>query len=428
MTESKRPSLKITPGGGFGGGKNFMNARASSEKPANTRKTLKRLSAYIGKSKMLLSVMLMLMLLITLIDILGPSFQQRAIDTISVSGDSVYVDFPHMVHYLIIMVMLFLVSAVLTYIQGILAARLSQSTVYSLRKELFDKFAHLPVRYIDTHAHGDLMSRMTNDADNVSNAVAQSITVFFQAILTLIGAFSMMLYYSPVLTLAAIVTIPITFFVSKILGNHMRKYFKEQQILLGRLNGHVEEMVTSYRTVVSYGKEDAAVSEFSETSEELRKYSIKARVWGSIMGPIMNFLSNFQYVLIAAVGGFLILSKVSTLTIGAIQAMLQYSKKFSQPINMIANQYSIILTALAGAERIFDVMDTEDEIDEGKQCLDVQSVCGDIEFEHLNFGYEKAHPVLKDFNLSVCHAQKIAIVGATGSGKNDSGQSADAIL
>lgn len=406
---------RFGPGGRPGGGP--MNARANVEKPKNMRRTFLRLMQYIGKSQIVLVSLLTLMLGITIIDVIGPMFQQKAIDTISYQNGQLMVDFDNMKRYLLIMLIIFALSALMTYFQGILSAKLSQHTVYVMRNDLFHKISSLPIQYTDTHRHGDIMSRMTNDVENISNAVSQSITTLFSAVLTLVGAFSMMLYYSWILTCIAVVTIPLTIFISTNLAKFMRKYFQRQQRLLGRLNGNVEEMVTSYRTVVAYGKEEEAVKQFSDTADALRKCSIRAKVWGSVMGPIMNFLGNLQYVLIAATGGFLILSGSTTITIGSIQAMLQYSKKFSHPINMIANQYSTILTALAGAERIFEIMDSADEVNEGTVSLKLDKIQGDIEFRNLEFGYVLGERVLRNFNLSIKAGQKIAIVGATGSGK-----------
>ncbi len=413
MAEPKREQQTIVRVGGRGGP---MTGRANVQKPHDMKKTLIRLFKYIGKSRIVLISLLVLMLVITIIEIAGPKFQQLAIDSISYVDNKLTVDFDTMKKNLFIMLVIFLVDAALTYVQGLLSAKLSQTTVHDMRGDIFAKISKLPIRYTDTHRHGDIMSRLANDTENISNAISQSITTLFSAVLTLVGALIMMLYYSPLLTVIAVITVPITIFVSTKLASFMRKYFKQQQQLLGELNGNVEETVTGYRTVVAYGKEDDSLNRFSETADKLRDCSIRARVWGSIMGPIMNFLGNLQYVLIAAIGGFMVISGAD-MTVGGIQAMLQYSKKFSHPINMIANQYSAILTALAGAERIFEILDSDDEIDEGTNPITPEEIRGDIEFTDMRFGYEPNEPVLKGMNLSVKAGQKIAIVGATGSGK-----------
>ncbi len=417
MSEKRKPGGMPPPGrpGGRPGGP--MGARLNAEKPKNTMKTLGRLIRYIGKNGVILIFLMLIMLAVTGADLLSPFFQQKAIDTISLENGKLAVDLNAMVGYLAAMGGVFAISATLAYFQGILAAKLSQSTVYTMRNDLFRKISHLPISYTDSHRHGDIMSRMTNDVENVSNAVSQSITTLFSAVLTLIGALVMMLYYSPIMTAVAIITIPLTLLVTTFLSKFMRKYFIRQQRILGQINSNVEESVTGYKTVVAYGKEVESVEKFAANAEELRTTAISARVWGSIMGPIMNFLGNFQYVLLAATGGFLVLTGRGHVTVGAIQAMLQYSKKFSHPINMIANQYSTILTALAGAERIFEIMDAANEIDAGRTDIAVADIKGDIRFENLQFGYVPGEPVLKGFDLDVKAGQKIAIVGATGSGK-----------
>ena len=399
-----------------------MGARINAEKPKNLKRTIGKLLGYIGKSKMLVILLIAIMATVTICELAGPAFQGAAINTIYFDSavGRLRVDLGAMLWALAAMGALSLISASLSLLQGIIAAKLSQNTVYMMRNDLFKKISRLPIKYTDTHRHGDIMSRMTNDVENVSNAVSQSIASLISSVLTLVGAFCMMVYYSWVMALIACITIPLTITVSTNLAKFMRKYFVKRQKLLGALNAQVEETVTSYKTVVAYGKEKDAQRVFEGISEEYKKSSISARVWGSVMGPCMNFLGNMQYVLIAAFGGYFMLNPsflVPSMKLGSIHSMLQYSKKFTRPVNEIANQYASILTALAGAERIFEIMESADEIDEGTRSVNIKSAHGSIRFESIDFAYEKDEPVLKGLDLWLSSGQKIAIVGATGSGK-----------
>ncbi|WP_295155093.1 ABC transporter ATP-binding protein [uncultured Ruminococcus sp.] len=389
--------------------------RINAEKPKNARETLSKLLRYIGKSEYLFFGLLAVMLSITLLGLAAPYIQQIAIDCITLDDNKLEVNTDRLIKTLVILGTVYLVNSVLSYFQGIFSAKLSQRTVSTMRRDLFGDLVKLPIKYFDTHRHGDIMSRMTNDVENISNTISQSIGSLISGVLTVIGSIIIMLTYSPLLTLISLSTVVLTIFVSGKMTKFMRKYFLQQQIILGKLNGHVEEMVTGHRTVVSYSKEQAAVEEFNKMSDELRKTGIRAQICGGVMGPLMNCIGNFGFVMIAAFGGWF--SYKGWITVGTIQAFILYSKQFSRPINEIANQYANIQTAIAGAERIFEVMETKPEKDEGKADITAEDVRGDICFKDIHFGYEADKPVLKGLDLDIKQGQKIAIVGATGSGK-----------
>ncbi|MCI6842996.1 MAG: ABC transporter ATP-binding protein/permease [Clostridiales bacterium] len=412
----ERPIVSMRPGGGPGGPRGGgPGGPMVREKPKNVKGTFRKLTKYIGKNKYLLFALVILVMLIALLNLAGPALQATAISTITIDHDGAHVDFAKLYKTVILMAAVYIVSSVFTYLQGIAAAKLSQNTVSTMRQDLFEKISYLPIKYTDTHRHGDIMSRMTNDVENISNSISQSIASLFSAVITLIGSLVMMIYYSWQLTIVAMVTIPLTLLVTTQLSKFMRKYFVAQQTILGQLNGHIEETVTGCKTVIAYSKEDAAIGTFAKIAEEYRKVGIKANIWGGIMGPCMNMIGNLGYLLVAAFGGYF--AAGGLLGIDAIQAVLQYSKQFTRPINEIANQYTQILTAMAGAERVFEIMDADSETDNGKNPIKVEDIRGDITFRDMYFSYKPGEPVLKGFDLDVKQGQKIAIVGATGSGK-----------
>ena len=395
-----------------------------AEKPKHLRKTVKRLLSYIGKKRNILIVMIICVMLSVGVTLVAPIMQTEALNYLTIESAGGYmqiidgiprIDFASMIKILIALGVLFVLSSVFTYTQARLSAKLSQSTVRTMRSDLFHRIVKLPLKYIDNHPHGDIMSRMTNDIEHISNTISQSVTSLISSLITIIGALVIMLYYSPLMTLVSIVTIPVTLLVTSFVTKRVRRYFVAQQKLLGKLNAEVEESVMGYRTIMAFSREDITKAEFSKISRALRKTGIKAEIFGGVMGPLMNLVNNAGYLLIVIIG--VILAVNQTIPVTTVYLFIQFSKQFTRPINEVANQFTAILNAVSGAERVFEIMDESSEIDEGEKILDPKDPIGHLSFRHVNFAYVPEEPVLKDFCLEVDQGQKIAIVGKTGSGK-----------
>lgn len=416
----KKP-MDMRPGGGPRRGMSMI-----AEKPKNMKKTLSRLLKYIVTNKFMIIMLVASVIISALLNLAGPSIQGEALKFLTPSTDeggkliiledgTVKVDFAGMTRLLVLLGAVYLLSSLFTYIQGHISAKLSQKTVYRMRGDLFRKIEKLPIKYIDNHPHGDIMSRMTNDIENISNTVSNSVTSLISGIITIIGAFSLMLYHSWQMTLVALVTIPLTVLVTTKLTKYVRRYFMRQQQLLGAINSQVEESVTGYKTVVAFGHENEIKDEFNRTGDELRTAGIKAEIFGGVMGPLMNIIGNVGFLLIVICGALFTMKGLIGIT--TIYVFIQYSKQFTRPINEVANQYTSILNAITGAERVFEIMDQNDETDEGKKVLLPADIKGNISFRNICFSYVQSEPVLKNFNLEISSGQKIAIVGKTGSGK-----------
>ena len=391
---------------GFRGGPG-RNMGAPTEKPANMMQSLKRLFAYFSSEKLFVLLLIFCVTAGVLCGSFAPRMQSNAIDAV-VQGS-----YGLLPRFLITMLVLYVLNAGAALFQGLLSARLSRNIVKKLRGDLFDKIVHLPVRYLDSHSHGDLMSRMTNDAENVSGVISQSLSSLFSGVLTLIVTLAMMLSYNVLLTLLTCSTVLLTLAATRFLSAKMRLYYVKRQELLGKVNSSVEEMVTNCRTVTAYNLQDESVENFTVTSDALKKTGIIADIIGNAMGPVMNTLSNVTFVIVAVFGAvFAIRGYIS---VGVISAFIIYSKQFSRPINELAQLYSQIATALAGAERIFAVLDVASEDFSGEP--ELTDVRGIVEFKHVNFSYEPGKQVIYDFNLRVEAGKKIALVGSTGCGK-----------
>lgn len=389
-----------------------------AEKPKNFKKTVSKLLGYIGKNKILLIIMVICVIASAAVTLIAPTMQTEALNYLTpesmggkmtTSSGKPVIDFDSMIRILVILAVLFVASSLFSYIQSRLSAKLSQTTVKTMRGDLFRRIEKLSIGYTDNHPHGDIMSRMTNDIENISNTISQSVTSLISSVITIIGAFCIMLYYSWEMTLISIVTIPLTLLATTFLTKRVRRYFAAQQKLLGELNAEVEESVMGYRTIIAFSREEKIKKEFRETSSALKKTGIKAEIFGGVMGPLMNIINNIGFLLIVTAGvAFAINGRFSVTT---VFLFIQFSKQFTRPLNEIANQYTSILNAVTGAERVFEIMEEPSEIDEGKIILDSDEITGRLSFRHINFSYVPGEPVLKDFCLEVDKGQKIAIVG-----------------
>ena len=383
------------------------NRNLTVEKAKDKKGTLKRLIAYFAAEKAMIIGLLAAVIVVVICSVYAPKLQSNAIDIIA-SGR-----FKELTPILITMVVVYIIHSICTFLQTKISAVLSQNIVKKMREDLFRHIVNLPVRYLDSNSHGDIMSRMTNDIENISTTVSQSLSSMFSGVLTIIGTVIMMTVLCPQLALLSCVTVILTVIATKFLSKAMKKFFTKRQVLLGNLNGTVEEMVTGYKSVVAYNRQENVIKDFNNVSDELTRVGIIAEILGSSMGPVMNVINNISFVIIAAFGGYFAINHI--ISIGVISAFIVYAKQFGRPIDELAQIYGQIQTAIAGAERVFAVMDEPLEDKSGDKNMD--KLEGVIKFKDVNFSYTKDKQVLYDFNLQVKAGQKVALVGSTGSGK-----------
>ncbi len=398
-------SQRQTAPQGFGGRRGNMGAPI--EKPKSGGKTLRRLLAYFASHRAAVILLFFVVTATVLLRIAAPAYLSRAIDAITMRS------FDKLPQILLIMIVLYVTSSACNLLEEYLGAKLSQKIVKGMRQDLFRKTIDLPVSYLDNHSHGDLISRMTNDAENISNVVSSSLTSLFSGLLTLVGTVAIMLSYSWQLTLLSCSVIIFSVLFTRFLSRYIRKLYVKRQGLLGALNGIVNEKVSNYKTVTAYNQQESVVSDFNATSDELTKTGILSEILSSSMGPVMNMLNNVSFVVVAVFGGWQVIQ--GNITVGVISAFIIYSKQFSRPVNELAQLYGQVQTAMAGAERIFEIMDAPAENKSGDTRM--KETRGVIEFEHVNFSYVPGKQIIHDFNLKVEAGKKIALVGSTGSGK-----------
>lgn len=380
---------------------------AEVEHAENVGATLKKILLYFAKEKVMVISMLMIVIFGTLCGVYAPSLQSKAIDIIAGTGKGT------LILAVAAMLGMYLLYSLSQFLQNLISAKLSQRIVKRMREELFGKIIDLPIRYLDSHSHGDVMSRMTNDIENISTTVSQSLPSLFSGVLTIIGTVAIMLWYCWQLALLSCATVILTLLATKILSKNVRRFSRKRQQLLGQLNGTVEEMISGYRTVVAYNHQDETTDEFCTTSDSLTKAGIRTDIFSGVMGPIMNCIGNIGFVIIAAFGGYFAINGI--ISVGIISAFIVYAKQFSRPINEIAQIYGQLQTAIAGAERVFIILEESSEDMSGDDLAENDDAV--VTFKDVNFSYKPGHPVIRDFSLTVPSGKKVALVGSTGSGK-----------
>ena len=378
-----------------------------AEHAEHAKDTIKRILKYFSHEKPMVTAMLMSVLFGTLCSVVGPGMQSRCIDIIAGSRHD------SLSRNLVLMLAAYMMYSGSQLLQGLLSARLSQRIVRRLRVELFGKITDLPVRYLDEHSHGDVMSRMTNDIENISTTISQSLPSLFSGVLTIAGTAAVMVWYCWQLALLSCTTVILTLAVTRFLSGKVRKFSRRRQMYLGQLNGTVEEMVSGYRTVVAYNHQEITTESFCRISDEFTRAGIRTDIFSGVMGPVMNCIGNIGFVVIAAFGGYFSLNGM--ISVGVISAFIVYAKQFSRPLNEIAQIYGQLQTAIAGAERVFVVLD-EGEEEKGGGSL-AEGTDAAVVFRNVDFSYSPNHPVIRDFTLTVPSGRKVALVGATGSGK-----------
>lgn len=412
-----------------------MDHKHGFVKPKNAKQTFGRILQYMGKSKLFLIIVFISLVLSTVCQI-GASYWLKPIlndiETSVLAGNFMTEGIKALVKNLVIVGALYCGTALFTFIQSRVMVKIAYKTTNLIRKELFNHMQSLPLRYFDSKTHGEIMSRFTNDIDNVQMMLEQSMVQLVSSAFTFTGIIIMMIYLSPLLFGIALIFLIIMLITVSKIGKQSKKYFREQQKELGVMNGNIEETVEGLKVVKVFNHEDKINEEFGECNEKFRKAATNANFYAGVMGPSSTGINNASYATVALAGGLLVLT--ASIDIGTYFTFLSYSKQFTQPINQIANQMNTIFSALAGAERVFEIMDMAPEVDEGTVTLEQKEengelrsywndggklipVEGNVEFENVNFSYVPEKPVLKNISLYAKPGQKIAFVGSTGAGK-----------
>ena len=398
-----------------------MRRGQTTEKPKDFKKTTKKLiNSYLAKYKIPLIIVLIFAVGSTIFTIVGPKILGNATTEIfngimsKLSGGS-GIDFGKVAQIAITLLGLYLLSAVFSFVQGFTMTGIAQKITYKMRNDIAVKINKLPMNYFDKRTHGEVLSIITNDIDTLSMNLNQSITQIITSVCTIIGILIMMFSISWQMTLISLVILPIAAIIVKIIVGKSQRYFNRQQEYLGHVNGQVEEIYGGLTVVKAFNAEGKVTNTFDKANDELYKSAWKSQFLSGLMHPVMNFISNIGYVGVAVAGGYLAIN--GTITVGNIQSFIQYNRQFTQPINQIAQISSMLQSMVAAAERVFEFLEEPEELDTAKGNIDTSKLHGNVEFDHVKFGYNPDKIIIKDFSAKVKEGQKIAIVGPTGAGK-----------
>lgn len=419
--------MKKMPGGPMKGGPmgrgpmgHGHGGAAMGEKANDFKGTMKQLMKYMSEYKVAIIAVLLFAIGSTVFSIVGPKILGKATTKIfeglmaKVSGTG-GIDFGAIEKILLILVCLYIVSALFSFIQGYIMSGISQKISYEMRNQISEKINRMPMKYFDTKTHGEILSRITNDVDTLGMSLNQSLTQLITSVTTMVGVLIMMLSISWIMTLAALVIIPLSMFAVRKVVGRSQKYFKKQQRFLGHVNGLVEENYGGHQIVRVFNKEEEVTEEFNKLNDELYDSAWRSQFLSGMMQPLMAFIGNLGYVMVSILGGWLAIRK--TIEVGDIQSFIQYVRNFTQPINQLAQVANQLQSTAAAAERVFEFLDEEEEDQTVINPADANDIKGNIEFEHVNFGYKENKTIIHDFSVNVKKGQKIAIVGPTGAGK-----------
>lgn len=387
--------------------------RVTPEKPKDRKKVLRRLWGYLCRYKGMIIAAMFLTFISNILALIGPTLSGEAIDAIGTKAGEV--NFKLVLYYCLLMLIFYILSSVLSYILSILMINLSQKVVFRMREDVFQKLSKLPVSFFDKHQTGDIVSRISYDIDTVNASLSNDLLQIATSIITVVGSLVMMIRISPILVIVFAVTVPASIFFTKYMTKKVRPLFRNRSAKLGELNGYVEEIITGQKTIKAYNREDYFIKKFDVKNKEAVDAYYNADYYGSMTGPSVNFINNMSLAFVSMFGAILFL--LGHLSLGALSSFVLYSRKFSGPINEIANIISELQSACAAAERVFRLIDEEPESADAINAVSLTHVNGDVEMEHVKFGYVPGKTIIHDLNLHAAPGKLIAIVGPTGAGK-----------